>query len=136
MAGEERLAELTPSIYPGLPRRLSSQESACQGRRPGFDGWVGKIPWRRAWQPTPVFLPGDSHGPRSLVGYSPWGCRVRHDGATKQQQHDNRAVSTSLPASGSCTLLPAKSWPLISSFHGGLTFDFLEVLIPRSATAK
>ena len=34
--------------------------------------WVGKIPWRRAWQPTPVFLPGESHGQGSLVGYSPW----------------------------------------------------------------
>ena len=38
-----------------------------------FDPWVGKIPWRRKWQPTPVFLPGRSHGQRSLVGYSPWG---------------------------------------------------------------
>ena len=37
----------------------------------GFDPWVGKIPWRRAWQPTPVFLPGESQGLRSLVGYSP-----------------------------------------------------------------
>ena len=37
--------------------------------------WVLKIPWRRAWQPTPVFLPGESHGQRSLVGYSPWGCK-------------------------------------------------------------
>ena len=36
-------------------------------------GWVGKIPWRRKWQPTPVLLPGESHGGRSLVGYSPWG---------------------------------------------------------------
>ena len=42
-----------------------------QCRRPGFDPWVGKIPWRRAWQPTPVFLPGESHGQRSLEGYSP-----------------------------------------------------------------
>ena len=41
--------------------------------RPGFDPWVGKILWRRAWQPTPVFLPGESHGQRSLVGYTPWG---------------------------------------------------------------
>ena len=41
--------------------------------RPGFNPWVGKIPWRRKWQPTPVFLPGESHGWRSLVGYSPWG---------------------------------------------------------------
>ena len=37
-----------------------------------FDPWVGKIPWRRAWQPTLVFLPGESHEQRSLVGYSPW----------------------------------------------------------------
>ena len=39
----------------------------------GFNPWVGKIPWRRKWQPTPVFLPGKSHGWRSLAGYSPWG---------------------------------------------------------------
>ena len=38
-----------------------------------FDPWVRKIPWRRKGQPTPVFLPGESHGQRSLVGYSPWG---------------------------------------------------------------
>ena len=38
-----------------------------------FDPWVGKIPWRRKWQPTPVFLPGKSHGQRSLAGYSSWG---------------------------------------------------------------
>ena len=41
-------------------------------KRHGFDPWVEKKPWRRAWQPTPVFLPGESHGHRSLVGYSPW----------------------------------------------------------------
>ena len=38
-----------------------------------FGSWVGKIPWKRKWQPTPVFLPGESHGQRSLAGYSPWG---------------------------------------------------------------
>ena len=38
----------------------------------GFNPWVEKIPWRRAWQPTPVFLPGESHGQSSLAGYSPW----------------------------------------------------------------
>ena len=43
--------------------------------RPGSDPWVGKIPWRRKWQPTPAFLPGESHGGRSLVGYSPRGCK-------------------------------------------------------------
>ena len=50
-----------------MARRLK----CLQCRRPGFDPWVGKIPWRRKWQPTPVLLPGESHGQRSLVGYSP-----------------------------------------------------------------
>ena len=39
------------------------------------DPWVGKIPWRRKWQPTPAILPGEFHGQRSLAGYSPWGCK-------------------------------------------------------------
>ena len=52
-----------------------SRESVCNARDPGSipDPRVGKIPWRRKWQPTPVFLPGESHGRRNLVGYSPWG---------------------------------------------------------------
>ena len=58
----------------GLPWGLSSKESTCQSRRCGFSPWGGKIPWRRKWQPTPVFLPGKSHGQKSLVGYSPGGC--------------------------------------------------------------
>ena len=44
---------------------------------------VGKMPWRRKWQPSPVFLPGESHGERSLEGYSPCGHRVRHDWANE-----------------------------------------------------
>ena len=44
-----------------------------QCERPGFDPWVGKISWRRAWQPTPVFLPRNAHGQRNLESYSPWG---------------------------------------------------------------
>ena len=59
----------------GLLRWLSGKESACQCRRHRFDPWEGKIPWRRAWKPTPVFLPGKPHGQRSLAGYSPWGCK-------------------------------------------------------------
>ena len=56
-------------------------------RRRRFDPWVRKIPWRRKWQPNPVFLPGKSHGQRSLAGYSPWSLkRVGHDLVTKQQQ--------------------------------------------------
>ena len=58
-------------------------ESVClQFRRPGFNPWVRKIPWRRKWQPSPVFLPGESHGRRSLVGRSPWDHRVGHNWAT------------------------------------------------------
>ena len=47
--------------------------SCPQCRRPGFDSWVGKIPWRKKWQSTPALLPGKFHGRRSLIGYSPWG---------------------------------------------------------------
>ena len=54
----------------------------------GFDPWVRKISWRKNWQPTPVFLPGEPHGQRSLVGYSPWGLqRGRHDWSDWPQQH-------------------------------------------------
>ena len=58
----------------GLPSDASGEKPACQSMRckiHGFDSWVGKISWRRAQQPTPVFLPGESHGQRSLAGYSP-----------------------------------------------------------------
>ena len=57
----------------GFPGGSEDKESACQCRRHGFDPWVGKFPGRRAWQFTPVFLPGESHGQRSLAGCSPWG---------------------------------------------------------------
>ena len=59
----------------GLPRWLNDKEPACQCRRHGFYSWVWKIPWRRKWQPTPVFSPGTSHKQRGLVGYSLWGLR-------------------------------------------------------------
>ena len=59
------------------------QESTCQCRRRRFDPWVGKIPLRRKWQPTPVFVPGKPHGQKSLAGYNPWGHkRIRHGLAT------------------------------------------------------
>ena len=69
---------------------LSGKESACNAgdtyRRWGFNPWVRKIPWKRKWQSIPVFLPGESHGQRSLAGYSPWGSkRAGHDLASKQQ---------------------------------------------------
>ena len=66
----------------GFPGGSVLKESACQCRRLGFshrrcefDLWVRKIPWRRKWQPAPVFLVGRSHGQRKLVAYSPWGLK-------------------------------------------------------------
>ena len=50
-----------------------------QCRRPGFDCWARKVPWRSGWLPTLVFFPGESHGQRSLESYSTWGCRVGYD---------------------------------------------------------
>ena len=63
-------------LVQGFPGGASGKEPACQCRRferYRFCLWVGRIPWRRAWQPTPVFLPGESHGQRSLAGCCPWG---------------------------------------------------------------
>ena len=58
---------------------LSGKESACKVGASGDVGLIfpgsGKIHWRRAWQPTPVFLPRESYGQRGLVSYSPWGCK-------------------------------------------------------------
>ena len=69
-----------PSALFGLPGWLSGKEPSCQCRKFGFDPWVRKISWRRKWQPTPVFLLGEFHGQRNLVGYSPQGLQsVRHD---------------------------------------------------------
>ena len=71
----------------GFPRWLSVKEAACQCRRHrrcGFSPWVGKIPWRRKWQLTPVFLPRKFQGQRSLVGYS-------HRVAKSQRQLSNWA---------------------------------------------
>ena len=72
-------ADSLPAEPPGSP---------CQRRRNkrcGLSLWVGKTPWRRAWKPTPVFLPGESHGQRSLAGYSPWG--QKEPGMTEVAQH-------------------------------------------------
>ena len=85
----------------------SDGKSCClQCRRPWFNPWAGKIPWRRKWLPTPVLLPGKSHGRRSLVGYSPWG---RKESDMTEQLH--------------FSMLRAYTYPVISlqSFLGGNT---------------
>ena len=65
-------------ILLGFSGGASGKEPACQCRkckRCRVGSWIRTIPWRRAWQHTPGFLPGEFHGQRSLTGYSPWGCK-------------------------------------------------------------
>ena len=77
-------------IVTGFPDGSVVEESAGQCRRWGLEPWFGKIPWRRKWQPTPAFLRGESHGQRSVAGYSPWGCT-----ALDTPEHANLAHSAS-----------------------------------------
>ena len=81
----------------GFPGGANGKEPACQCRTLGFDPWVRRIPWRRKWQPIPVFLPGEFHGQRSLADCSPWGRkRVGHDRSTEHSKispvQSNRSV--------------------------------------------
>ena len=67
-------AQLTESLPMSL-NSISNPLSVSGGQANNMCPHVEKIPWRKKWQPTPVFLPGNSHGQRSLAGYSPWGCK-------------------------------------------------------------
>ena len=77
--GESCLVEVqpcnlkTPRAAGSFPDGTVGKESPCHFRRGRFNPWVKKIPWGRPWQPTPVFLPGKSHGQRCEAGHSPWG---------------------------------------------------------------
>ena len=61
-----------------------------------FDPWVEKIPWRRAWQPTPVFLPGEPHGQRSVVGYGPKSCKELDTIEVTEHTHTHRSTESDL----------------------------------------
>ena len=61
------------SLLQGIFLSQGLNPDLLQCRRPGLDPWVGKVPWGREWPPTSAFLPGESHGQRSLAGYRPWG---------------------------------------------------------------
>ena len=76
------LIDVLSTVPPGkslfflaMPGGSEGKSICMQCRRPGFNPWVRKIPWRRKWQPTPVLLSGKSHGRKSLIGYSPRGCK-------------------------------------------------------------
>ena len=64
-------------IGKALPGASVVKNPPASAGDPGLIPGSGRFPWRRKWQPTPVFLPGESHGQRSLTGYSPWGCKER-----------------------------------------------------------
>ena len=96
-----------------LPWWLNDKQSAYQCRRHGFSPWSGKIPWRRKWQPTPVFLPGEPHGQSSSMCYGSWSqsqtwfsdwTTTRKD--TGERYHFHHTVSNfpSIPAGGSITV--------------------------------
>ena len=70
--GNYRSSCCLPCDFPG---GSDGKRICLQFGRPGLNPWVGKIPWRRKWQPTPVFLPGESHRQRNLMGCSPWDCK-------------------------------------------------------------
>ena len=83
-------------ILKRLPRWCNGKECTCQCRRRRthrFDPWVRKIPWRRKWQLILVHLPEKLHGQRSLVGYSPWGHRVRHNWVTEHAHNINKPLT-------------------------------------------
>ena len=108
----------------GFPGDTSGKEPNGQCRRCkrcGFDPWVGKIPWRRAWQPTPVSLPRENRGQRSLAVYSPWGC-IESDTTEVTSMHTGSYrvhVLNQEPQGGQCltqryrllaTILAASGW--------------------------
>ena len=99
-----------------FPGGVNGKEPDCQRtcltgkrcKRHGFDPCVGKIPWKRAWQPTPGFLSGESHGQKNLMGYSPQLCK--ESDTTEATQHACTHVSVNLPPQnfllvGSCHAL-------------------------------
>ena len=88
---------------------IRGKEYTCYCRRckkHGFSPWVGKMPWRRAWQPTPVFLPGEAHGQRNLVGHSPWG--PKEPDTTEGLSHGNSIHEEAFSKTG-CTVLRSPS---------------------------
>ena len=81
---------------------------------PGFDPWVGKTPYWRKWQPTPVFLPGESHGQGSLVGYSPWG---RRESDTAEHTHTSLLTLHPIPGPSFDSMFSVS--PVVRQSHAG-----------------
>ena len=99
------------SLVLGFPGGSDGKKSACSA---GFDPWVAKIPWKREWQSTPVFLPGEFHGQRNLVSYGPWGLKEL-DTTEHISMHDGRTAMWMclmlLTCIVPCKVLLVASWP-------------------------
>ena len=78
--------------FKGLPGGSDGKESAYNAGDLSAIPGSWRFPWRKAWRPTPVSLPGESHGQRSVVGYSPWGHRVRYDWVTNTHTQTHRHI--------------------------------------------
>ena len=120
--GERDWAQLQKQ--PAFPAVICDKEPSCQWRRHKrcrFDHSVRKIPWRRTWQPTSVFSPGEFHGKGSVVTYSSRGCRVRHDWSVLACTHtpDIAWVSGTLQPRAGCGSL---YWKLHGSNSGNGRF--------------
>ena len=108
--------------YKGFPHGLDSKKTCQQCRRHRVNPWVGKIPWRRKWQPIPVFLPGESHGQSSLVGY-----RVKYKRIVLFCQAKGYTA-------GSC--LKNLCVPMLDDFMRSLFFFFSSVQFSRSVVSN
>ena len=108
----------------GFPWWLSGKEPTCQCRRHGFNPWVKKIPWRRKWQPIPVFLPGKSHVQKGLVGYSPWGHkRVGHNLETKTTTYIKLTLKLFL--SLKLQVVPERNFPSDITLHFVVSLTYI-----------
>ena len=107
----------------GFPGGSVVKGSTYQCRRHQFSPWVGKIPWRREWQPTPVFLPGKFNGQRSLPGYRPWDCKeLGHKWATELNWTDLKELMRGFPRGSVVKNLP------VNAGDAGLTLGWEDPL--------
>ena len=125
--------------YSVLPWWLKWKSVYLQCRRPRFDPWVGNILWRRQWHPTPVLLPGKSHGRRSMVGCSPWG---RKESDTTERLHFHfhylvlRAAASS-PHASLCQLLCGRIWkPCLMLIHKNTSQGLLALHLENAYQAE
>ena len=132
-----------------MKRWLRWQRICLQCRRPRLDPWVGKIAWRRKWLPTPVFLPWEVHGQRSLAGYSPWGCKESDtiEGLTLRHWHPPIRTTLATIGVGSwwssavSDIDPFVAWRVLRSrrvvgrAHWSLFWKYISIWVAFSAVA-